>query len=63
MFGDDDRDHYRAVFVDDKYDYYEFTNEKCPRWQSWLDMDYCQLIRQIKDNEAKLSEAFGRGRR
>ena len=25
MFGDDDRDHYRAVFVDDKYDYYEFT--------------------------------------
>ena len=28
MFGDDDdRDHYRAVFVDDKYDYYEFTNE------------------------------------
>ena len=57
MFGDDDRDHYRAVFVDDKYDYYEFTNEKCPRWQSWLDMDYCQLIRQIKDNEAKLGEA------
>ena len=57
MFGDDDRDHYRAVFVDDKYDYYEFTNEKCPRWQSWLDMDYCQLIRQIKDNEEKLKEA------
>lgn len=57
MYGDDGRTHYHAVFVDDKDDYYKFTNEKCPRWQSWRDMDYCQLIRQIKDKQDALEQA------
>lgn len=60
MFGDDDRDHYRAVFVDDKYDYYEFTNEKCPRWQSWLDMDnmVTNLMTRIQDKVGNITDTY-----
>nr|DAQ56299.1 MAG TPA: hypothetical protein [Caudoviricetes sp.] len=57
MFGDDDRAHYHAEYNDDKFDYYKITNKKCKRWEYYRDVDYCRLIRQIKDNEIKLDDA------
>ena len=56
-YGDDGRDHYHAEYIDDKYECYKITKKKCKRWEYYRDVDYCYLIRQIKNNENKLDDA------